>query len=55
MSKKFGKWVVKLHIPILIAALVLLIPASIGYAHTKVNYGAYEGQLRYAHVSSEGY
>ena len=38
MSKKFGKWVVKLHIPILIASLLLLIPATIGYAHTKVNY-----------------
>lgn len=29
---------VRMHIPILIVSLLLLIPASIGYAHTKVNY-----------------
>jgi len=35
---KFGKGVVKLRIPILILAVLLLIPASIGYLNTRVNY-----------------
>ena len=35
---KFGKFVVKFHIPILIAALVLLIPSVIGMQATRINY-----------------
>ena len=35
---KLARAVVKCRIPILILALVLLIPAVIGYAHTRVNY-----------------
>lgn len=34
----FGKAIVKLRIPILILAFVLLIPSVIGYVNTKVNY-----------------
>ena len=34
----FGKGVVKLRIPILIASIILLIPAALGYFHTRVNY-----------------
>ncbi len=36
--EKFGRAVVKLRIPIFILALVLLVPAALGYIHTKVNY-----------------
>lgn len=36
--KKFGKFIVKLRIPILILSVLLLIPAAIGYFNTKVNY-----------------
>lgn len=35
---KFGKGVVKLRIPIIIIALVLLIPAFIGMQNTRINY-----------------
>ena len=35
---KFGKFVVKFHIPILIAALVFLIPSVIGMQATRINY-----------------
>jgi hypothetical protein len=35
---KFGKGVVKFRIPILILALLLLIPAGIGYFNTRINY-----------------
>ena len=35
---KFGKVVVKLRIPILIISILLLIPAILGYARTRVNY-----------------
>lgn len=35
---KFGKGVVKLRIPILILAILLLIPSLIGYFNTKINY-----------------
>ena len=35
---KFGKGVVKYRIPILILALLLLIPSGIGYINTRVNY-----------------
>ena len=35
---KFGKAVVKCRIPILIAALVLLIPSVLGMAATRINY-----------------
>ena len=35
---KFGKGVVKLRIPILILAFLLLIPSGIGYVNTRVNY-----------------
>ena len=34
----FGKAIVKLRIPILILAVVLLIPAVLGYVHTRTNY-----------------
>lgn len=36
--KKFGEIIVKLRIPILIAAVVLLIPSALGYFNTRVNY-----------------
>ena len=36
--KKFGKGIVKCRFLILIVAVALLIPASIGYLHTRVNY-----------------
>ena len=35
---KFGKGVVKFRIPILILAVLLLIPAGISYLNTRVNY-----------------
>jgi hypothetical protein len=35
---KFGKGVVKFRIPILILAILLLIPAGIGYFNTRINY-----------------
>ena len=35
---KFGKMVVKLRIPILILAIILLIPSAIGYLKTRTNY-----------------
>ena len=34
----FGKGVVKLRIPILIVSIILLLPAALGYFHTRVNY-----------------
>lgn len=34
----FGKGVVKLRVPIFILSLILLIPAALGYFHTRVNY-----------------
>ena len=36
--KKFGEIIVKLRVPILIAAVVLLIPSALGYFNTRVNY-----------------
>ncbi|MCI7131909.1 MAG: MMPL family transporter [Lachnospiraceae bacterium] len=36
--KKFGKGVVKCRVLILILSIVLLVPAAIGYFHTRVNY-----------------
>lgn len=36
--EKFGKTIVKARIPILILALILLIPAALGYFHTRTNY-----------------
>jgi predicted RND superfamily exporter protein len=38
MLKKFAHGVVKGRVFVLIAAIVLLIPATLGYIHTKVNY-----------------
>ena len=38
MAKKTGKWVVRFRHVILLAAVVLLIPAALGYIETKVNY-----------------
>ena len=38
MAKKTGKWVVRFRHVILLAAVVLLIPAVLGYIKTKVNY-----------------
>lgn len=35
---KFGKAVVKCRIPILILALVLLVPSVIGMVSTRINY-----------------
>lgn len=35
---KFGKWVVKCRIPILILAVVLLVPSLIGMIMTRINY-----------------
>jgi predicted RND superfamily exporter protein len=35
---KFGKAIVKLRLPILILAIVLLIPSSLGAIHTRINY-----------------
>lgn len=35
---KFGKTVVKFHIPILILTLILMIPSVFGYINTRVNY-----------------
>lgn len=36
--EKFGKAVVKLRIPILILALILMIPAYLGMQATRINY-----------------
>ncbi len=36
--KNFGKWVVKMRIPILIISFLLLIPSFFGYVGTRVNY-----------------
>ena len=36
--RKFGDVVVKLRIPILVVAILLLIPSAYGYLHTPVNY-----------------
>ena len=36
--KGFGRAVVRLRIPILILAVILLIPAAIGYLNTRTNY-----------------
>lgn len=35
---KFGKWVVKCRIPILILAVALLVPSLIGMIMTRINY-----------------
>ena len=35
---KFGKWVVKCRIPILILAIALLVPSTIGMIKTRINY-----------------
>ena len=35
---RFGKGVVRCRIPILIISILLLIPAGLGYVHTRVNY-----------------
>ena len=35
---KFGKKVVKFRIPIIIISILLLIPATLGYINTRVNY-----------------
>ena len=35
---KFGKWVVKCRIPILILAIALLIPSTVGMIKTRINY-----------------
>lgn len=36
--KKFGKFIVKCRVLIIIVSLVLLIPSALGYLHTRVNY-----------------
>ena len=38
IMEKFGKTVVRQKIPILIIALLLLIPSVIGYINTRTNY-----------------
>ena len=35
---KFGKWVVKCRIPILILAIALLVPSTVGMIKTRINY-----------------
>ncbi len=35
---RFGKWIARHRVPILIVGLLLLIPSIIGIAHTRVNY-----------------
>ncbi len=35
---KFGKWIAKHRIPVVIISLLLLIPAAFGYLNTRVNY-----------------
>lgn len=35
---KFGKTVVKFHIPIFIAAVMLMIPSILGMTKTRINY-----------------
>ena len=35
---KFGKWVVKCRIPILVLAVALLVPSLIGMIMTRINY-----------------
>lgn len=35
---RFGKWIARHRVPILIVGLLLLIPAILGMAHTRVNY-----------------
>ena len=42
---KFGKFVVKFRIPILIIALILLIPSVLGMLGTRINYD----MLNYRH------
>ena len=37
-SHWFGKIVVKMRYVILIASILLLIPAALGYLHTRINY-----------------
>ena len=37
-SHRFGKIVVKMRYVILIASILLLIPAALGYLHTRINY-----------------
>ena len=36
--KKFARGIVKARVPILIAAIILLFPAMIGYMNTRINY-----------------
>lgn len=38
MKLKFGQTIVKFRVPILIIAIILLIPAAYGYLHTRINY-----------------
>ena len=35
---RFGEWIAKHRLPVLIAAILLLIPSVIGFLHTRVNY-----------------
>ena len=36
--KRFSRWIVNARIPILILAIVLMIPSAIGYFKTRINY-----------------
>lgn len=36
--EKLGRKIVQLHIPIFVVSLLLLIPATLGYYSTRVNY-----------------
>ena len=35
---RFGEWIAKHRIPVLLAGILLLIPSALGFLHTRVNY-----------------
>ena len=35
---RFGEWVAKHRLAVLLTAILLLIPSAIGFLHTRVNY-----------------
>lgn len=36
--KRFGEWIVKLRIPIILISILLLVPSALGILHTRINY-----------------
>ena len=53
---KLAKAIVKYRIPILILAIVLLIPATIGYLNTRVNYDIsdeMDGRVKFIYRTEE--